>query len=408
VDVSSSVARVATRRARYQVSWILALPYPLRNMLRRWRGMLGMILGVGIALGIGMTMLAVSSAIIAIFTADYRRSGADLYVVTEGGTLIALLPGDSPGTIDRGRHTLAQIRALPGVSAAIGAMNWTMERNREGPRRRDETAELIAVMGIDGDPALVPNVLSLQAGRWLRRSDEVVIGSKLGREKALELGRPLRLNGRDFTIVGIGKLRGFGFATDAVAYMDMQAFRLRADVGDVFNVIAVDTDRAAETRQRILELESLTVFDPDELVRLAEEANATSAMLRSILSLLTLSIAALFVSNMLGRSVAERRLEFATLRAIGIPTRTILLTVAGEAFLVSVAAGVVGIGISQLIGALLNGLVAPPYGFETLYVADLQLFGTIFALALGLGLLAGLFPARSATRVDPVDVLREA
>jgi putative ABC transport system permease protein len=408
VDVSSSVARVATRRARYQVSWILALPYPLRNMLRRWRGMLGMILGVGIALGIGMTMLAVSNAIVAIFSADYRRSGADLYVVTEGGTLIAILPGDSPGTIDRGRHTLARIRALPGVTAAIGAMNWTMERDREGPRRRNVTAELIAVMGIDGDPALIPNALDLQAGRWLRRSHEVVVGSKLGREKQLGVGDTLRLNGRDFTIVGIGKLRGFGFSTDAVAYMDAQAFRLRADVGDMFNVIAVDSARPAEARQRILDLESLSVFEPQELVRLAEEADATSAMVRMILSMLTLSIAALFVSNMLSRSVAERRLEFATLRAIGIPTRTILLTVAGEALLVSVVAGVVGIGISQLLGALLNGFLAPSYGFEALYVADLHLFGLIFALALGLGLLAGLFPARSATRVDPVDVLREA
>ncbi|MBI4506950.1 MAG: hypothetical protein HY691_15580, partial [Chloroflexi bacterium] len=57
------------------VTWLLRLPYPVRNVVRRWRGLLGMMLGVGIALGIGMTMLAISSAAIELYTADFRRSG---------------------------------------------------------------------------------------------------------------------------------------------------------------------------------------------------------------------------------------------------------------------------------------------------------------------------------------------
>ncbi len=73
------------------------------------------------------------------------------------------------------------------------------------------------------------------------------------------------------------------------------------------------------------------MFDPADLVRQVEAANATASVMRWILNLLTLSIAALFVSNMLNRSVAERRLEFATMKAIGIPARTVLLTVSAQA-----------------------------------------------------------------------------
>ena len=413
---SSGVARPATgtdragaaRPARTALGRLLGLPYPVRNVLRRWRGMLGMIIGVGIALGIGMTMLAVSNAVIEIYTADYKRSGADLYVVTRGGTLIPILPGDSPGTIKGARHVLSQIRGLGGVGATLGILNWTLERERPGPKRRDEPAELVAAIGVEGDPTLIPNALALKEGRWLRRSDEVVVGERLGREKTLRIGDALRLNGREFGVVGIGKLRGAGFNADSVAYLDYRALRQRVEVGDIVNVIIVDTDRPEMTRKRITDLDALGVFDPVELVERAEAANATAAAMRWVLNLLTLSIAALFVSNMLNRSVVERRLEFATLRAIGIPARTILQTVAGEAFLVSVAAGVVGVGLSTVLGVLLNGLLAPRYGFETLYAPDMALFAVIFGLALGLGLIAGLFPARQATRVDPVEVLREA
>jgi ABC-type antimicrobial peptide transport system permease subunit len=64
--------------------------------------------------------------------------------------------------------------------------------------------------------------------------------------------------------------------------------------------------------------------------------------------------------------------------------------------------------ISLFLGALLNGLMAPSFGIESFYVADATLFGVVFALALTLGVVSGISPARQATRVDPVDVLREA
>ena len=86
----------------------------------------------------------------------------------------------------------------------------------------------------------------------------------------------------------------------------------------------------------------------------------------------------------------------------------VLATVAGEAVLISLAAGAVGVGISLVLGALLNGLVAPTYSIEFLYAADLGLFLLVFVLAMGLGFIAGLLPARQAVRVDPVEVLREA
>jgi ABC-type lipoprotein release transport system permease subunit len=387
---------------------LLQLPYPLRNVLRRWRALIGMIVGAGLALGIGMTMLAVSKASSELLTADFRLSAADLYVVTRGGTVVPLLPGESTGTLRDAGHLLGQIRGSVGVRAAIGLVSWPLERQRPGPRRSDAPAELIATTGVEGEPTDVPGMLVLKQGRWLRRADEVVLGAKLSREKGLTLGDSLRLSNRDFLVVGIGRLRGLGLGADSQAYLDHRALVQRSGLGDVLNLIVVVTGRPEETRARIEEMASLSISDPSELIEQAEALNAAAVALRWIFNLLTLAIAGLFISTMLGRSVAERRPEFATLRAIGIPRRAVLLTIASEALLVSVVATILGLAVSLLLGYLIDTYLAEQFGIESLYAADAGLFLLVFGLALLLGGLAAWLPARRATRVDPAEVLREA
>ena len=70
----------------------------------------------------------------------------------------------------------------------------------------------------------------------------------------------------------------------------------------------------------------------------------------------------MFVSNMLGRSVAERRMEFGTMRAIGVPSRTILFSVAAEALLIILASFVFGVVVSLALGTAANVWLAPAYG----------------------------------------------
>jgi ABC-type antimicrobial peptide transport system permease subunit len=76
--------------------------------------------------------------------------------------------------------------------------------------------------------------------------------------------------------------------------------------------------------------------------------------------------------------------------------------------MVCVLASVLGIGLSLIWGAVLNNTLAPAYGVESFYSLDAGALLTVFALALSLGTLAGLLPARRAMQVDPIDILREA
>jgi putative ABC transport system permease protein len=263
-------------------------------------------------------------------------------------------------------------------------------------------------VGVNGDPTAVPGMLALESGRWLRGGNEIVLGRTLATGKALHVGDVLRLNGSSFTVVGIGSLRGFSsFGQSAVAYMDHPSLVQRAQLGNVLNVIAIQTRDPADVKQRLDDVGGLNAWTPDQLVVQAQQANASGVAIDWVLIILTLGIAGLFVNTMLSHSVSERRAEFAVLRAIGFPARWIVLTVALEAVTITVAAGVVAVAISLGMGALINGLVASQYGLDSLYRADASLFLLIFSMAAALGVVSGVLPARKAASVDPVEVLRE-
>jgi ABC-type lipoprotein release transport system permease subunit len=389
--------------------WALRLPYPLRNAVSRWRALLSMIVGVGIALSIGMTILAVISAEMDLLTGDYERSGIGVYVSTQGGKIVARLAGDTPGTIQNAGTVLAQVRSWPAVHTAIGALTWTMAREPAGPRRRGQPTELVSVIGVDGDPPNVPNMLQLDSGRWLRGGNEVVLGRTLARDKGLYIGDSLRMNGSTFSVVGVGTLRGFAsFGQNSVAYMDYRTLVQRVQVGNVLNLIAIQTDQPAQVIQRLDDLGGLSSWTAVQLVAEAQQAQASGIAIDWVLIILTLGVAGLFVNTMLNHSVTERRSEFAVLRAIGFPGGWIVMTVALESLTITVAAGLVAVVISLLLGALLNATVAPQYGFDSLFRADPSLFMLIFGLAAALGVVSGVLPARKAASVDPVEVLRES
>src|SRR5580765_5869458 len=340
---------VALERARPTGSLRTRLPYPLRNALGRWRSLLTMMLGVGIALSIGMTILGVISAEMDLLTGDYERSGVGIYVSTQGGKIVARLAGDTPGTIREASNVLAQVRAWPEVQSAIGAMTWTMDRQTEGPRRRGQPSELMAVIGVDGDPTYVDGMLAIGSGRWLRGGNEVVIGRQLARDKGLHVGDSLRLNGSTFTIVGVGLLRGFSsFGQNSVVYMDLRTLAQRATVGNVVNVIAVSTEQPQRVVERINDLGGLAAWTPAQLVNEAQQASASGITIDWILIGLTLGVAGLFVNTTLTHSVSERRAEFAVLRAIGFPGAWIVSTVALESLSITVAAGLIAVVISLI------------------------------------------------------------
>jgi ABC-type antimicrobial peptide transport system permease subunit len=372
--------------------------------------MLSMFIGIGFALGMVLTMMGLVGESIGQLMGDYEQTEVSLYVSVQGGILVPFDVGDNPGTIDHASSVIAKIRSIPGVQSAVGALSWSMKEERPGPQSQRQPTKFVPAMAIDGNPSAIPGLLVIRQGRWIRRGNEVVLGTTLSTRKSLEIGDSLRMNGLDYEVVGIGKVRGFGPTGDAVAYIDAQTLRQRGVIGDILNYIAVYSTEPDAVRSVVGQISSLRANSPRELTHEMQESDRyTSAfIIYWLMDLFILFVAGMFVSNVLGRSVAERRLQFGTLRAIGLPGFSILLTVAMEALVIILGSFAVGVVVSMALGASMNIWVAPSLGYPRLFSPDLAMYLIIFGLALIMGLLAAFFPARSATRVDPLEVLREA
>ena len=119
-----------------------------------------------------------------------------------------------------------------------------------------------------------------------------------------------------------------------------------------------------------------------------------------IISSVGLMVGGVGVMNIMLVSVTERTREIGVRKAIGAKRNNILWQFLIEAMTLSGGGGALGV-IFGVGTALLIGLVTPlPFGISTLFL----LLG--FFVSISVGLIAGLYPAYRAARVDPIESLR--
>jgi putative ABC transport system permease protein len=119
---------------------------------------------------------------------------------------------------------------------------------------------------------------------------------------------------------------------------------------------------------------------------------------------LAVVITTLFVAgNTMAMSVRERTTEIAVMRTLGFPAATIFLLIAGEALMMSIVGGVVGVGLARLI---VSPTLLPPGGL----MPEISVHPSNMMVGAGLsvliGVLAGAIPATMAARLRIVDALR--
>jgi len=140
--------------------------------------------------------------------------------------------------------------------------------------------------------------------------------------------------------------------------------------------------------------------------QLRQEMEGQLDQLLSIITVflgLSLLIAVLGITNTLALSVHERTRELGLLRAVGMTRRQLRRMVRWEAVIIAVFGGLLGVGIGVLFG--LAAIAAIPETFvDVVSVPNLRLLGYLGIAAL-FGMLAAVFPARRASRLDVLDAI---
>jgi putative ABC transport system permease protein len=237
-------------------------------------------------------------------------------------------------------------------------------------------------------------------------------GFKVGDRISLQVGIPIY--GRqdfDFTVRGIYHSGGAAVDNQSMMfhwkYADERSI-VKGQVGWFIAEIA-NPDQQAQVATAI---DQKFANSPYETKTDTEKAfQSTFVSMFGNLSLLLGSIAlavvitTLFVAgNTMAMSVRERTTEIAVMRTLGFPSATIFVLVAGEALLMSVAGGVIGVVLARVIvnpNVLQIGAFVPEFRMSNL--------NTVVALGLSavIGIIAGAIPATMASRLKIVDALRQ-
>ena len=278
--------------------------------------------------------------------------------------------------------------------------------------------------------------LPLKQGRWLNDLDEtqkrdvVVLGDEMTHN--LFPGRPaigsfILLNDHRFEVVGTLKRvgRGDDNSTNTRCYIPFQVMRsyfpltgeeafdaisflnYQPRVADE-HLIAQDEARRVVARNHRFDYHDEDAFEGWDTVKQAQMMGTIFDAMNEFLGtvgLVTLALGAIGVINIMLIAVSERTREIGLRKALGATNRSIMLQFFAEGILLTLVSGLIGMGLAGGFMALLGNYNGPG-GFDPPRLVPKTAILAIASLTLA-GVAAGLYPARKAARLEPVEALRK-
>ncbi len=299
------------------------------------------------------------------------------------------------------------------------------------------------------------NRLEIARGRWLTprdRGKKVVV---LAHDTAKRLfpyedpiGRTIWVGSEFYVVIGQTKPRtasaAIGGSLDARdynldAYIPLKTLRYRVGdlvmkrVGGEFQgervelsqiTVSVDSvgdvDETAAIINTLLkkyhEKEDYAVVVPKELLQQAERTRAMFNVLLVVIAGISLLVGGIGIMNIMLATVTERTREIGIRRALGAKRRDIIQQFLTETVVLTAGGGLLGVLFGLLCGPLFRGLrsgvtiVSPDLLPPIVYTLEPRIaaWSVILSLAisLGVGIVFGVYPARQAAYMDPIEALR--
>lgn len=155
-------------------------------------------------------------------------------------------------------------------------------------------------------------------------------------------------------------------------------------------------------------------FSVTALSQTVDQANKIFKGIQVVLAVfgsIALTVSAIGMFNTMTVTLLERTGEIGIMRTIGASARDIVILFVAEATIVGLLGGVVGIGIGVGLGEVFNGLVsiaASKFGGQSVSLFSYPINFLIFIEAFSgiVGFITGLFPARRAAKINPLDAIR--
>ena len=395
----------------------IALHELFANKLRSVLTMLGIIIGVAAVIA----MVSIGMGVKSNVEDSMASLGSNMLIVTPGAANSGGIRGAAGSReslkYDDAMAIKKKIKNIDHVSPIVqrsyqivyGNQNWNT-----------------VVMGVTPEYMAIRS-LTLTVGTFISQTDNdkrqrvAVIGPTVARNlfgSENPIGRNIRIHNQPFKIIGVLASKGqssMGQDQDDVVIVPLMTEQerllgithiqmIQLQVSEASKIVQVQSEVETLLRQRHHILHGKdNDFTVNNLTSLLETVTQQTTMLTILLGSIagiSLLVGGIGIMNIMMVSVTERTREIGIRKALGATSSNVLMQFMIESMVIGIVGGVLGIILGISISKAIGG-----FGGLKTTIAVLPILVS-FSFAVGIGLFFGIYPARKAARLDPIDALR--
>jgi putative ABC transport system permease protein len=322
--------------------------------------------------------------------------------------------------------TFDEMEFIKERAVLIGKIGAKALPNIREVKRGPEVLRDIQISGAEPIIREIDNI-DIAEGRYFTESENnnaarvAFVGSDIAKKlfpQGGAVGGEISIQGIPYTIIGVQSEKGtvFGQPQDSFVQFPIKTYGanfggLRGSRGIYFVAQPIDEKRyddAVEEARTLLrvkrkippgEKDTFGIWTPEAITGLRDRLLGPTFLVIIMVPAIALIVGAIVIMNIMLVSVTERTKEIGIRKSLGARQSDILRQFLFESVTLSAIGGIIGLIIAQLLGIVITN-----YVFQT----RIPIWSAVFAILVsgGVGVLAGLFPAWKAARLDPIEALR--
>jgi len=392
----------------------------LRNKLRSFLTTLGIVIGILAVIA----MVAIGEGAKKRVEDAFASMGSDLLIIlpgttTKGGAFGGF--GSMPTlTWDDLKAMRAEIPSVRWAAASLRAtvqvlsedQNWTTSATGTSP-------EFFSIRSWPAGSGALFTQSDVDSGT------KVVVLGKTVADKLFgfgvdPIGQTVRIKNIPFQVVGVLAPKGqspMGQDYDDAVFVPQSSFQAKIQGGlqkylSGAIMIGAQPGETSRAERQITELlrdrhrilpgtdDDFSIRNLTEMAAAQQQGVSTITTLLAVIAMVSLVVGGIGIMNIMLVSVTERTREIGIRMAVGARPRDILAQFLVEALTLSIAGGaigvVLGVGLAELLGARM--------GWPVLIRPDIIVISVVFSAVIGI--VFGIYPARKASQLDPIEALR--